>query len=117
MKTTAIIPVFHVTDVPVAVRFYTQVLGFAESFSFGTYVGLKLGDHEIHLTTPGDYQRAVGGGNAYIIVDDVDAYYAAACARGAQARSAPTDRAYCMRDFVLNDPDGNQLSFGKTLED
>lgn len=116
MKTNPAIPVFHVADLDAAVRFYGQMLGFTECFRMGTYAGLKLGDCEIHLTLPGDFQRPVGGGTAYIICDEVDAYFARLKAAGVKPKSEPDDRRYGLRDFVIHDPDGNQLSFGCDIE-
>jgi catechol 2,3-dioxygenase-like lactoylglutathione lyase family enzyme len=112
MKTISAIPVFHVTDVDASVRFYTDVLGFSQAFRYGTYVGLRTGDCEIHICPPGDYGPRTGGGNAYLICDEVDDYFAKITAAGAKPRSKPEDRIYGMRDFVVFDPDGNQLSFG-----
>ncbi len=116
MKTIAAIPVFHVADVDAAVRFYTKILGFEESFRMGTYAGLKIGECEIHVTVPGDSGRPVGGGTAYVICDEVDEYFAAIKASGAHPKSKPGDRMYGMRDFVVVDPDGNQISFGCDIE-
>jgi catechol 2,3-dioxygenase-like lactoylglutathione lyase family enzyme len=112
MKAISTIPVFHVKDVDESVRFYIGVLDFNQSFRYGTYVGLKLGQCEIHLCPPGDYGPRIGGGNAYIICDEVDGYFAKIKAAGAVPKSEPADRMYGMRDFVVFDPDGNQLSFG-----
>jgi len=116
MKTFAAIPVFHVADVDAAARYYTQVLGFVESFRMGTYAGLKIGECEIHVTLPGDFDRPVGGGTAYVICDEVDRYFAAIKGAGARPKTDPVDRMYGMRDFVVHDPDGNQLSFGCDIE-
>ncbi len=107
MKTITVIPVFHVKDVDATIPFYTQTLGFVQSFRYGTYVGLKLGKCEIHLWPP-------GGGNVYFICDEVDEYHAKIKAAGAHPKSEPTDRMYGMRDFIVFDPDGNQLSFAAT---
>lgn len=112
MKPVSTIPVFHVSDVDASVRFYTTVLGFAQSFRYGTYVGLKLGKCEIHLCPPDDHDSRIGGGNAYIICDEVDEYFRAIKVAGAKPKSEPTNRTYGMRDFVVHDPDRNQLSFG-----
>lgn len=112
MKTITIIPVFHVKDVDAATRFYTQVLGFVQSFRFGTYVGLKMGSCELHICPSGEHHRPPGVGNAYIICDEVDDYFAKIKAAGAVPKSEPRDAMYGMRDFVIFDPDGNQLSFG-----
>jgi len=112
MKSVSIIPVFHVGDVDVSVRFYTEVLGFVQSFRYGTYAGLKLGQCELHICPPGDHGPRTGGGNAYIICDEVDNYFARIKEAGAKPKSEPADQMYGMRDFVIFDPDGNQLSFG-----
>ena len=112
MKPISAIPVFHVQDIESSVRFYTEVLGFAQGFRYGTYVGLKLGECEIHICPPGDVGPRTGGGNAYVICDEVDDYFSKVMAAGAKPKSKPTDRRYGMRDFVVFDPDGNQLSFG-----
>jgi catechol 2,3-dioxygenase-like lactoylglutathione lyase family enzyme len=116
MKPISVIPVFHVKDVDASARFYTDVLGFSQSFRYGTYVGLKLGKCELHICPPGDYGPRTGGGNAYFICDEVDDYFASLKAAGAQPKSEPADRMYGMRDFVVFDPDGNQLSFGSDTE-
>ncbi len=119
MKSLSIVPVFHVADVDAAVRFYTQVLGFTQAFRMGTYVGLKIGDGELHITLPGPYyadKPRAGGGNAYVICDEVDDYFVKIKAAGAKPQNEPGDRMYGFRDFVVLDPDGNQLSFGCDTE-
>jgi len=110
-------PVFHVSDLDRAIRFYIDILGFTESFRFGSYLGLKHGEVGLHLTVGGggDYRRPVGGGTVYIFCDSVDSYYERLVERGAQPSSTPSDSAYGMRDFVVHDPDGNQLSFGAEM--
>jgi catechol 2,3-dioxygenase-like lactoylglutathione lyase family enzyme len=115
MKPKSISPVFHVRDVDAAVRFYTEALGFTQSFRFGNYAGLKLGICEIHICTPGDY-GVRRGGNAYIFCDEVDEYFRKIVSAGAKPTSEPRNHAYGMRDFVILDPDGNQLSFGCDIE-
>ena len=112
MKPIAIVPVFQVRNLNAAVRFYTKVLGFTESFRYGTYVGLRMGSCEIHVCPPDADDSRVGGGNAYLICDDVDAYFRKIKAAGARVTREPGDRVYGMRDFVVLDPDGNRLTFG-----
>ncbi len=114
MKAISVSPVFHVSDLERSIRFYKDILGFTESFRFGAYVGLNLGEVTLHVTVgaDGDYRRPIGGGTVYIFCDSVDSFYESITSRGATPNSAPSDAAYGMRDFVVHDPDGNQLSFG-----
>jgi uncharacterized glyoxalase superfamily protein PhnB len=112
MKTTALIPIFHVANVDAAVRYYTEILGFTQAFRYGTYAGLRLGSHELHITDPGEPRQIIGAGTAYVICDEVDQYFASIRSKGAKTKSEPADRVYGMRDFAVFDPDGNQLTFG-----
>jgi uncharacterized glyoxalase superfamily protein PhnB len=61
-------------------------------------------------------RQIIGAGTAYVICDEIDAYFASIKAAGATARSEPQDRIYGMRDFAVLDPDGNQLTFGCDLD-
>ena len=115
MRPISIIPVFHVRDIDTSVRFYSEILGFVQSFRIGTYVGLKIGNCEIHLCPPDDY-GARRSGNAYFICDEVDEYFHRITSAGAKPSSAPRNQMYGMRDFIIHDPDGNQLSFGCDIE-
>ena len=115
MRTQRIIPIFYVTDVDAAVRYYTTVLGFAQSFRYGTYAGLTLGPCELHVTDPGEPRQIPGTGSGYLICDEVDAYFGRIKAAGARLKNEPADRPYGMRDFAVFDVDGNQLSFGCDL--
>ena len=77
MKAISVSPVFHVSDLERSIRFYKETLGFTESFRFGSYLGLKLGEVALHLTVGGggDYRRPIGGGTVYIFCDSVDSFY------------------------------------------
>lgn len=112
MKTKAIIPIFYVVDVDDAAGYCTRVLGFAQSFRYGTYVGLRMGSFELHITDPGEPRQIVGSGSAYVICEEVDGYFLSIKAAGAKLKCDPADRTYGMRDFAIFDLDGNQLSFG-----
>lgn len=109
-----IIPVLPVRDLERAHRFYCDVLGFVEPWGFGEppqYGGVQAApgsDAAVHLTV--DSER--GHGEAYILVPDVDSYFQQVKAAGAEFVFELGDREYGMRDFMVKDPDGNQLSFG-----
>lgn len=117
MKPSRLIPIFHVANVDLAVQYYVERLGFTLSFKYGTYVGLVMGTCELHVTDPGEPRQIIGAGTAYLLCDEVDAYYAKIKAAGATLKCEPADRSYGMRDFAVFDLDGNQLSFGCDLEE
>jgi catechol 2,3-dioxygenase-like lactoylglutathione lyase family enzyme len=109
-------PVFPVSDVPAAVAFYRERLGFDLGWIWGeppTHAGVCRGVVGINLTLePSD----AGSGEAYVELQGVDAYYEELLARNVEVGELH-DRPYGMRDFALIDLDGNRLVFGEpTLE-
>ena len=115
MKVSAASTVLQVKDVPSALRFYCEVLGFEKDFEFGPYAGLHLGECYLHLCAHTTWQRPLGGGAVSVFADEVDAYFKPIRERGAEIALEPTDEPYGMRDFAVKDPDGNVLTFGCSL--
>lgn len=114
MKTYGSATSFRVSDLEASMRFYTAVLGFSERFRFGNYAGVEHGDVQIHLVGPSVTNgRMTGHGSIYIFCDDVDSYYPEITEKGAIAQAPPKDYDYGMRDFIINDPDGNLICFGQ----
>lgn len=114
MKTFGSATTFHVSDVDAAIKHYTEVLGFSEKFRFGDYAGVQHGDIQIHLSGPAaTNKRQIGQGSIYIFCDVVDAYYAEVVSKGARIQAPPKDYEYGMRDFVIEDPDGNLIGIGQ----
>lgn len=108
---------FHVSDVEASLTYYTTVLGFTEKFRFGDYAGVEHGEVQIHLSGPASTnKRQVGQGSLYIFVDDCDAYYQEVTSRGARVQAPPKDYEYGMRDFVIEDPDGNLIGIGQEVQ-
>lgn len=110
-----IIPTLPVSDLARAHRFYTEVLGFVAPWGWGdppVYGGVQAAEGELpafHLSVK---QGAFEPGEAYVIVDDVDALFAQVKEAGGTFRHEVGDRDYGMRDFMVVDPDGNVISFG-----
>ncbi len=109
----ASIPVLNVADVPKAVAFYRDRLGFTPSFEFGPYAGVQLGAIEIHLD---------GGEHAFSArplccrfhvrgVDDVyeDFYKKGVVMPDERLETTP----FGMRQFSLLDLDGNRITFAE----
>lgn len=100
------------SDLGRAIRFYIGNLGFTERFRFSTdYAGVEYGDVQIHLTSRTG-RNATGLGNVSIFCDTVDDYYREVLGKGAKCITALQDYPYGMRDFLIEDPDGNFINFG-----
>ena len=117
MKTLSVAPILSVHDLERAVRFYADVLGFTEEFRVpGSYAGVKLDAVTIHLSADVPVRKAAGSGHVYIFCDEVDSYCQSVASMGAKILCQPADEPYGMRDFVVEDPDGNYLVFGSEIE-
>jgi catechol 2,3-dioxygenase-like lactoylglutathione lyase family enzyme len=109
--------VLHVKDMPTALAFYRDKLGFTVSFSWdepARYVCLCLGDAAIHLNS---YVPPAGPSHVCIFCKGIDAFYAQLVARGVTIVEPIADRPYGMRDFTISDPDGHRLDFGQGISD
>ncbi|GEP42581.1 VOC family protein [Brevifollis gellanilyticus] len=117
MKTFGSATTFHVSDLETAMKYYTEVLGFTERFRFGDYGGVQHGEVQIHLSGPkATNKKIVGQGSIYLFCDDVDSYHAEVTSKGAKVQAPPRDYEYGMRDFVIEDPDGNQIAAGQEIQ-
>jgi len=116
MKTHCAATVFSVKSVEASLRFYTDILGFSEDFRFGDYAGIKHGDVFIHITQDHPHLRPPGSGAIYIFCDEVDDFYSKIKAKGCETRTEPQDWPYGMRDVMVFDIDGNQLTFGHEIK-
>jgi len=111
--------VFHISDMTRSQAFYIERLGFAVDFSLGEppiYAGLHLGEFYLHLGTqlPGRSDR--GHGNIYLIFDEVDALFARLQKTDTTIIRPVADQEFGLRDFVIQDPDGNQIGIASPLE-
>lgn len=108
--------VFHVTHIGESIDFYTKLLPFDLTFSWGNpiaYAVLKKGGVSIHLTTPvGKDLKEIKSSHIYIFVYDVDSIFNLCKNNGINIISQPDHRDYNMKDFDILDPDGNIITFG-----
>lgn len=119
-------PLLQVFDMPAALRFYRDALGFVvvessapgDAFDWGL---LQLGDswlmlntaYESHERPPGaDPVRSAAHADTeiYFRCDDVDAVYNHLIGRGVQPEP-PRTTPYGMRQLYVKDPDGYVLCF------
>lgn len=105
-------PGFIVGDIPAAVEFYRDKLGFRLDFTYGDppgFAAMTLGCVSVHLMKG---EERVGKGTAYFAVDDADGLYAFHQRNGVEITEPIDNRDYEMRDYQVRDPYGNLLAFG-----
>lgn len=112
--------VLAVPDLPSSAAYFRDKLGFEIlwpdrldwQLACRESVRIMLG-HCPHSTPPtelGDHSYF-----AYLHVDDANALYQEWMASGALVSSAPTDREWGMREFLVSTPDGHRLMVGQIL--
>ena len=112
----AAVPILCVRDLGRALQFYQSVLGFEIGWTFGDppeLASVRRDQVEFNLFTRRENEFQLT--RVYVYVDDVDAYYNLIVAGGARATYPLEDRPYGMRDCRVEDPDGNQISFGAPI--
>lgn len=106
------VPALMVRDVDAMVAFYCDLLGFEVAFvNEGVYAVLRRGDVELHIGCDLDYSPG-GHGSAYLFVENVDALYERATTR-AKIVHAIKDQSYGLRDFLMEDPEGNRIGMAQ----
>lgn len=113
----SVTPVFTVNDLPAALEFYEQKLGFNVAWTWGTppdRASVCRGNVEITLSTRGLIDMH-GPSRVFIQLTDIDEYFDAIKSSGVEIEVPLNDREYGMRDFHLVDPSGNHLSFGQMI--
>jgi catechol 2,3-dioxygenase-like lactoylglutathione lyase family enzyme len=105
-------PSLFVRDVPKAVEFYTQKLGFNLGFIWGeppSMAGVNLGKMQIFLEqgTPDP-----NGCSLYFVVGNADELCEFQRANGVKILVEPDDREYGLRDYRVSDLHGYNISFG-----
>jgi lactoylglutathione lyase len=108
-------PMLSCTDIERSLALYRDLLGGVESYRFGGYIGLDIGDSHIGLGAMagppihGRPQRPASGHRIElcVYVDDVDATYQQAGEQGLEQVVEPADMPWGERVAYIADPDGN----------
>ena len=107
------VPVLPVNDVPKAVAFYRDNLGFAQAFEQGTYAGVQRGPIELHLN---GYVQSVVPIICRVDVRGVDALYGEIEPKGIVDPQEPINtKPWGMRQFTVIDLCGNRITFAENL--
>jgi len=111
-------PGIAVSDVPAAVDFYTNKLGFTLGFTWGgdppTFAGVTLGSVQLFLAQ-GTPPPPADISSAFFHVGDADQLYQLHQSNGVEIAQPIGDRPYAIRDYAIRDPWGHLIVFGHNL--
>ncbi|GAA2236202.1 VOC family protein [Streptomyces amakusaensis] len=120
----SICPSLLYADARAAIRQLTEAFGFTEHAVYEDGEGLvahaelTYGNGMVMVGsrgTGGAFDRLTAGGGpggVFVHVDDVDAHHRRAVEHGADVVTAPSDKEYGARDYLVRDLEGNVWSFG-----
>ncbi len=108
-----IAPAFAVRDLNAMCDFYEKLLGLQATYRTGVYAVLRNGSVQLHLYPQRDGMNA-GQGCAYVFVEGVDDVYAKA-QQIAKVVHPLKDQEYGLRDFLMQDPEGNRVGVAQRL--
>lgn len=104
-------PAFAARDFDALVRFYCDVLGFQQRFKTPVYAVLGREDAQLHIYPQRD-GKVAGQGSAYFFTQGVDAIYEM-CKAGAKIIHPIKNQEYGLRDFLMEDPEGNRIGIAE----
>ena len=113
----SIAAIMPVRDMARSIEFY-QRLGFVcELYDDGldSYAFLFRDEQSLHLSRMDGPEWTLNPTGVYLYVSDVDVFYDVVMAAGVACLHAPEDKAWRMREFAVNDPDGALLRFGERM--
>ena len=114
MTPTGAATIFQVSNVDASVQYYSQVLDFTAVFRYNDFAGMEYGHALIYLSGPTQQvKKLTGEGSVYIFCDELDEYYNQVVTNGASITAAIDNRGYGMRDFGVQDLDGNFISLAR----
>jgi len=112
MKFHHVTPILYSRNVIDSIRYYTEVLGFENSWNWGTpptFGGVSKNGTEIFFC-----ENCQGNPGTWlsIFVDNADELYQTIKAKGAKILSAPKTMEWGVREMLVEDPDGHKIRFG-----
>jgi uncharacterized glyoxalase superfamily protein PhnB len=114
-----IMPGRNYSDVDAALRWLADAFGFTEVLRWNDpesglprHCEMRYGDNAFIEVSDGTHDEGL-----LVIVDDVDAHYANAKAKGAEIVTEPADRPWGLRQYSCRDIEGKTWGFGQWLRD
>lgn len=108
------LPELPFDDVPAAVAYYRDVLGFRINYQQDDVGVMDRDAITVLLIARTEQHRGIGSFAAY--VSDVDALYEELAAKHAGVLGPPVSHPWGLRDFRVIDPEGNRITFAQTFE-
>lgn len=113
IKFNQVAPAFAAKDYEALVKFYVDVMGFEPGYKTGVYAVLNRDGVMLHLYPERDGK--VGGHNsAYFFTDGVDAFYESVKDK-VKVVHPISDQEYGLRDFLMQDPEGNNIGVAQRI--
>ncbi|HVU57907.1 MAG TPA: VOC family protein [Puia sp.] len=109
-----IMPALPCVDVGTAVSYYRDVLGFSVNYQQDD-LGVMDRD-EVRVLLVARKEGDVSTGSCCVYIRNADELHAELTSRGALVQGEPVSHPWGLRDFVVKDPDGNEISFAQTFE-
>src|SRR4051795_5877711 len=122
MPVAPVIPELVYEDVAAAAAWLCDAFGFTLRWRAGAHrAQLAGGEAGIAIAEPrGDERPPAGAARSHAVmirVEDVDAHFERARARGARILDEPTDFPYGERQYNAEDPGGHRWTFSQTIAD
>ncbi|HEV2399031.1 MAG TPA: VOC family protein [Candidatus Sulfotelmatobacter sp.] len=108
------LPALPFDDVPAAVAYYRDVLGFHINYQQADLGVMDRDAITVLLIARTAEHKGIGSFSVY--VSDADALYAELSAKGAKVLGPPVSRPWGLRDFTIVDAEGNRITFAQTFE-
>ncbi len=112
---SSVMPSLPVADLERAIAFYTETLGFVLRFRNGFSFAIVCRDTvQLGLIVPDLAGVSAGHGRCYCkLSSGIEALYADYSSRSVSIRHELRDESYGMKEFMIADPDRNELNFGQ----
>lgn len=113
MKFSRVVPILYSADIVRSIRYYTGVLQFDHKWMWDhppSFGGVSKNSVEIFFCKEG---QGNPGTWISIMLDNVDEYYEAIKAGGADIAQPPQTKEWGLREMLVRDPDGHIIRFGQ----
>ena len=111
--------VLAVKDLAVTAGYFVDKLGFDRDFTAPGWEFLSFGIFKVMLgeCTDALWARETGDHSyfCYVLVENLDEIFSEFKSNGAELTSAPTDKPWGLREFVVSTPDGHRIVFGQQI--